>query len=1090
MNEFSDSEILRGTRKRTEYLNDQRARLALHIPRQDGGVMQIPLLNDTKATKEQEDIQRNTLIAIVPLARLPGYDAPQQSPRGAFPRRGRVYVFWKNVLWRELETDGEGQLFEVDLSHWRAVAESNGEADQREAAGVKQYAILLPMLLQSRFVADQFMVAYSELTWTWEYIKWLESDPAHIKSRCQHIARAWDTAVVGSEQWKTTQANPSLPMTRLKSGLRARDFNIESALEHPLDFTPAFTKFDETTLMKRLQVRQEELATHLKQTPPSPLPETESSVDLLDAYNLRSNNHLVGVILEDPLFAVRHATSQIRHHAAYLQTLNALVLHQPYGRYAQVLYSVLGGPLSSLKDEIDLPKLHEAVFEQDRRNCRTRIAAHLERLIGLLDKKTPNVLLDWTHRQDEALLEPYSLMAEVLDVLNQLPTRADAMCINKESEPLLKAVNSLIQGLLKAEHPLGELLLSKNAEQPPEVVRRLMALRDSDQTPEQEAMGLSTLMLSAPLMGNVDWAGAGKGLSYFIGDLLDIFGASVVAHISRLSQSASNISLDRVFAPTFNTLSSLSKKMAGIRLITFGEALERDYVVIGVQGGGLRNGLTEVERSALTRKNYRYASLHSLSGEKLASTSPKGSQTHKPLTRNLSVIAVAKDHPELARYSDFRLALSEAGQKLEATKVVPTLMVGFAVYNLMVQMEATKNFDENGENLRGYFGVGSAIADLIAAIGNHSKLIFGAKAEQYLIKPSIDVSRISTAWAARLRRQTGSSKLSLLRGIGSAATVFGAAISAWDAYRAFSDGNGLQAAAYLAVTAGTGAWGAYALGLTINPYALIIGVVLALGGAIVANLLADSDAELVTRNGPFGIYFSKTQDELTGKAKLYKHLKDPLIAYQQLVGIIGKPQVKAMRLAEWSDQATTEHMQIIEHADQKRLRARPYTPHSQTTRPDTQALNDSDWVVIVSSPLLAMFGHDEQQLQLFGEEFYSSLDTGQAFAVRQYRRQATGSPKLAAIALDASSMIYVLPSFFETPILSMRQRNRYQMTEGVKTLLQVELHSAPHDPPLVLPQPTPAKWANFTAANRRPTTVNFTDDEVRYWQVDTNEITL
>ncbi|WP_205903133.1 hypothetical protein, partial [Pseudomonas viridiflava] len=68
-------------------------------------------------------------------------------------------------------------------------------------------------------------------------------------------------------------------MTRLKSGLRARDFNIESALDDPLDFTPAFTTFDETTLMKRLQIRQEELAAHLKQTPPPPLPKTESSAD-------------------------------------------------------------------------------------------------------------------------------------------------------------------------------------------------------------------------------------------------------------------------------------------------------------------------------------------------------------------------------------------------------------------------------------------------------------------------------------------------------------------------------------------------------------------------------------------------------------------------------------------------------------------------------------------------------------------------------------------------------------------------------------------------------------------------------------------
>ncbi|QHF04255.1 hypothetical protein N015_18300 [Pseudomonas asturiensis] len=1090
MNQFSDAETSRGTRKKTEYLDDQRARLALHIPRQDGGVLQIPLLSDTKATKEQEDIQRNTLIAIVPLARLPGYDAPQQSPRGAFPRRGRIYVFRQNVLWRELQTDGEGQLFEVDLTHWRTIAKGNGDADQRDAVGTKQHAILLPMLLQSRFVADQFMMAYSELPWTWEYIKWLESDPAHVKARCQNIARAWDTAVVGSEHWKTTQANPSLPMTRLKSGLRARDFNIESALEDPLHFTPAFTTFDETALLKRLQTRQNELATHLKQTPPPPLPETESSADLLDAYNLRSNNHLVGVILEDPLFAVRHATAQIRHYSTYLQTLNALVQHRPYGRYAQVLYSVLSGPLSSLKDEIDIPKLHETVFEQDRKNCRTQIVIHIERLISLLDKKIPTFILDWTYRRDEALLEPYSLMTEALGALNQLPTKADAMYTGKESAPLLKAINGLIQRLLQVEHPLGELLLSKTAEHIPDAVKRLMALRDDDHPPKPEAMGLSTLMLSAPLMGEVDWAGAGKGLSYFIGDLLDILGASVVAHISRLSQSASNIKLDRVFAPTFNTLSNLSKKMAGIRLTTFGEALERDYVVIGVQGGGLSNGLTKVERSALTRKNYRYASLHSLSGEKLASTSPKGNQTTKPLARNLSIIAVAKDHPELANYSEFRLAFSEASQKLEGTKVVPTLMLGFAVYNLVIQIEATKNLEENGETLRGYFGVGSAIVDLGAAIGNHSKLIFGTTTEQYLIKPRINVSRISPTWAARLLQQTGSSYLPLLRGIGSAATVIGAAISAWDAYRAFRDGNDSQALAYMSVTVGSGVWGAYALGLTINPYALIIGVVLALGGTVVANLLTDSDAELVTRNGPFGIYFSKTQEEVTGRGNPFKHLKDPLIAYQQLVGIIGKPRVTAMRFVEWREQATTEHLQIIEHADQKRSLPNPPSPYSQTVRPDMQALNNSDWVVLISSPLLAMFGHEEQQLQLFGEEFYSSLDTGQVFAIRQYRRQTMGRPKLSAIALDTSSLMYVLPSFFERPILSIKQRHQYQMTEGVKTFLQVELHSTPNDPPLLLPQPTPAKWMPFTPNNRRPPTTASTGNEPQYWQVEINEITL
>ena len=74
--------------------------------------------------------------------------------QGALPRPGRIYVFLKNKLWRELETDGKGQLFEVDVAHWRKIAEKKGDADKREPVCVKQYLILVPMFLQGRFVGD------------------------------------------------------------------------------------------------------------------------------------------------------------------------------------------------------------------------------------------------------------------------------------------------------------------------------------------------------------------------------------------------------------------------------------------------------------------------------------------------------------------------------------------------------------------------------------------------------------------------------------------------------------------------------------------------------------------------------------------------------------------------------------------------------------------------------------------------------------------------------------------------------------------------------------------------------------------------
>ncbi|MBX8575823.1 hypothetical protein [Pseudomonas cichorii] len=1076
MSAFNDTSITQGTRKKTEYLNDQRARLALQIPRTDGGVLQIPLLSDARSTREEESIQRNTLLCVQPLARLPGYDTLDESPRGALPRRGRIYVFWRDVLWRELETDGQGQLFEVDIAHWRAVAQQLGNADERDPVAVKQQVILLPMLLQGRFVADQLRMAYSELPWSWEYIEWLESDASRIKARSQHIARIWDTAVVGSQHWKTTQANPSLPVSRLRKGLRARDFNIESALEDPLDFTPEFAAFSDETLLKRLQRRQEQLAQHLKQPPPAPLPDAEAGVDLLDSYTLRDNPHRVALILDDPLFAIRHATAQIRNCVAYLQTLNALIAFQPHGQYAQVLYSAVGGEYIHLKGRIDLPKFYETVFEQERKFGRKSLAMHLTRLVELLDKKLPVVLMDWTYRHDEALLEPYSLMADALGALEYTPAQADALLTGMDVTELETSIRTLVKNILQAEHPLGAMLLATDAGQPPELLKRLIALRDLDQPPQPQAMGLSTLMLSASFVDKVDWPGLGKTFSYFMGDLLDIFGASVVAQLSRLSNSSLKIKLDRLFIPTFNTLSAISVKMTNIRLMPMGEALAGNYVVIGVHGAGLRRGLTDSERSELTRKNYRYASLHNQSGETLGSTSAKGQGKNAPMLRNAMVLAIPEGHPELANYSNFRVNFGALTQGLEKTRVVPTLMLGFAVFNLVVQVEAIKDFEASGENLRGILGVFSALADLTAALGNHSRLLFGETTASYLSKPRINVGKISPGWAKNLEIQTGSPKLPLLRAIGGGATFVGAITSAWDSYRNYSDGNYELSASYATITAGNLIWLAYTLGLTINPFALLIGAALVIGGAVLANIFDDDAIELAVRYGPLG-----TDSAAEDLPEYFLHLKNPLIAYQQLTGLLSKPKIHAMRLGDWRRKAPAHHLEALLNADQQRKR--PTNTYWQTIAPDAKTLEDQDWVVTLSTPLLGMLSNNTQHFQLLAHEFQSNMETGMAFANKHYHWQRAGNPKLAAVPLDSTTALYVLPSFIEStfPI------SRTVRTEGLKIITQIELHAEPGSPPLLLPQPNPKKWKPFTPDHRRAPNSNPESSPPLYWQIETIE---
>ena len=98
-----------------------------------------------------------------------------------------------------------------------------------------------------------------------------------------------------------------------------------------------------------------------------------------------------------------------------------------------------------------------------------------------------------------------------------------------------------------------------------------------------------------------------------------------------------------------------------------------------------------------------------------------------------------------------------------------------------------------------------------------------------------------------------------------------------------------------------GLWGAYVLGWIVNPYALLAGAVLAIGGTVVANLLTDSDAETIVKKGPFGRQFAEAGllDSLMGQDQRFVHLKDPQTAYRQLLGVLGHPRVFVHRLEDW-----------------------------------------------------------------------------------------------------------------------------------------------------------------------------------------------
>lgn len=206
------------------------------------------------------------------------------------------------------------------------------------------------MFLQGRFVGDQLSMAYSELPWTWEYIEWLEKDSGRIKARSQNMAPAWAATAGETQIWKASLIYPATPVKGLVKGLRARELHAETLMEDPSLFTPDLKTLPDTAIIKQLEKYHQELAGHLGTSPPSPPGALPESKDLLNEYKIRDYPHLVGFIVDDPLFTFRHAVAQSRLAVELLQTLNALVPYQPFGHYAELLYQETLSPAGSLKD--------------------------------------------------------------------------------------------------------------------------------------------------------------------------------------------------------------------------------------------------------------------------------------------------------------------------------------------------------------------------------------------------------------------------------------------------------------------------------------------------------------------------------------------------------------------------------------------------------------------------------------------------------------------------------------------------------------------------------------------------------------------
>src|SRR5690606_28692129 len=502
------------------------------------------------------------------------------------------------------------------------------------------------------------------------------------------------------------------------------------------------------------------------------------------------------------------------------------VTQHPHGAYVQAIYSLVmrsgDNPLAHLQAHLDTSEVREAAREDQRKAARVHLETILARLITLTNQLAP-FIKDWLISNDERLLEPYVLLGEMLEVLKH-PSQSDALYLASGDDDLKRAINRLTVELLKATVAVTRPLLSDTEQ----AVIRLQELAGVGREANPQRMGLSTLLLAASTdSGAIDTLALNKNTTALVGDLMDIVSTAICTQVSRLSDAVVAVELPRLFAPSFGVFKTLSPSWRGLELMPREQALAQRLVILGVEGGGLSYGLTPEERATLTTKNYSYAVVHDQAGNPLASSSPRKMPDQPNLGRTM-VIAAPADHPHVQSLNAWKLQANRQIQGVLETPAIPLVALVCAVFNLQTQIVGMRGLTQEGleDDIRHSAGFISAGVDMAIALGSLSKPILGAQNSlvQILEKPRFNVSKISDKWGKSLETLTGKSRLTLLRAISGGAMSVTSLLSAWDASRAWRQGDYDAALAHgVLATSGSALWAAATLGVAINPVMLLIG---------------------------------------------------------------------------------------------------------------------------------------------------------------------------------------------------------------------------------------------------------------------------
>ncbi|ENM5734624.1 hypothetical protein DU972_002199 [Vibrio mimicus] len=945
----------------------------------EGEPIKLPLFQDVADIPRKKDEQDYLVHAVLPLTLLPTYQSSlTYKDRIAPVRAGFIYIFYNHKLWREIqispEDSGVYSLKDVNLYKYRTGRDKPFKDETRITTGVALKEIWIPAKENNK--GARIHLAFSEVQWSAQYLNYLEANQNDLVQRAVafrqlNVDRDVDVLKasllpimrVRAPELELFLAEPSNLNRDLSGEWVTRTYQTikEEILSANEDGDKAVQVFKYTQPHRyEYAIKQAALIEIINSDPnQAKLWTIGDSKDFLEDAKKRQ---LRAIVLDDPLFDLRHHAFLTQSAVGYLQQVYIDMSQQKYYRSAELVQKLVvpakfgqqENPYYQYRNAMDNyygGVFHRTLRTTERQFCCQDVKVLQEKLqLQVNQKRLAHVLRDISSMNDINASAAHVIVGYALSALSVNIDKLDQMS-NPESDvrsPYLETAKQILSP--KDNHPLHRILFPEegtiNLEQagysaPPPfnsgsgfaTLESLALWSKEDMLIQDEQLQVMDLAFMSPSNSNQEKAfNLERRIASIMNDILKGYFDTLLNLSQDLTSEAKVIQFNAAYAPVLGLLKATNAKMLGDITYVPVSGSELKGIVVGVHGHGLSYGLSAADREFVesSKKKSAFGRLYDRSGKLVVSTNKNAFSSSDLISESrvsvgakspLKVVVVSQESRMAASLNQANtqralrdmnrtdLNVSNAYEKLR----IPYFIAVVELINLRINQQHFENAFKRTDTFYSSANALSIVLDLGIAI-THASNLYTRNASRLAIASHKTAVVMPDFLVKKMTFDNGkvrlASSISRLGVISIGAGLLTAGIAGWDAMRRWQENDldasvamGMVAIGTLTTTVATGFFTTSAPVLFgMGPVAWL-GIGLAVAGFALYMFWKDTPMEAWLKNGPFGKSPSST----------YAHLQDPTTAFERFIGLIFNLSVKAYRLGPQTEfsEAFTQQMQAL-----------------------------------------------------------------------------------------------------------------------------------------------------------------------------------